>query len=197
MSNRIVVILFLSMAFISCRKDVLKPVPLAADPVSGIRYIDLGEQEARPKKSKSIDLDGDGKVDFSFSTLLVGDPILRHDKLQFYVYSRVGTYLLSNEQDQSPVLNKEEAIDLEVPDFNWYEISAIVLTEKVIVEKGPVQWKGLWKEADHKYLPVQIRKSNQYFTGWIELSFDIHYERIILHRAAINTIPNRSITAGI
>jgi len=46
-------------------------------------------------------------------------------------------------------------------------------------------------------LPVQVLVNNQRFNGWVELSFDMSAEKIILHKAAISKLPERGVIAGV
>ena len=161
-----------------------------------MRYTELKDAEMGPGVTKRVDLDGDGTTDFSFNTLLVGDPVLMRDRLQFYVNSKIKTNLLNDNNDESPVFNKGEQIKLTHAGYTWYEISAIVLTEKITPLSSPVFWQGLWKNAHHKYLPVQIEKTGGIYIGWIELSFNQVTQKLILHRAAISTLPNTPVKAG-
>jgi hypothetical protein len=46
-------------------------------------------------------------------------------------------------------------------------------------------------------LPIQIKKDNKRFNGWVELSFDMDAEKVILHRAAISKLPESQVIAGI
>lgn len=61
----------------------------------------------------------------------------------------------------------------------------------------PVHWAGLWKNATHRFLPVQIKRNGQFYNGWIEISFDILNEKLVLHRTAISTEPGREVRAGV
>jgi hypothetical protein len=185
-----------SLLFIACKKEntAITPAPLPAHPQ--MVYTDLQHAAVKFLQSKRVDVDGDGSTDFSFGVLLVGDPILQRDKLQFYVNSGVKRNLLNDDQDQSPVLNKFDSIGKNHPGFTWWEISAIVLAEKVIDNSG-TSWQGLWKNADHKYLPIQVDKNGKLFHGWIELSFSTSEENLILHKAALSTEQERSVQAGV
>ncbi|HYO23056.1 MAG TPA: hypothetical protein VER36_11675, partial [Flavisolibacter sp.] len=78
----------------------------------------------------------------------------------------------------------------------WYEVSSIVLAEKVIPLHGEVSWRGLWKEATHHYLPLQVEKNGQIFLGWAEISFNTDTQKLILHKAAISTESGKEIKAG-
>ena len=103
-----------------------------------------------------------------------------------------------NSNENAPVLQKGELVPLEnFGGYNWYEVSQIELAQKVTGMTGEPFWEGLWKSSNHDYLPVQILVNNQRFNGWVELSFDINSEKIILHKAAISKLPERFVIAGI
>ena len=131
-----------------------------------------------------------------FNTLLLGDAIGQRDRLQFYANSSIDAFQPVNEQEETPILSKDAPISLHFPGFTWYDITAIVLAEKVMLVSGETYWDGLWKNASHKYLPVQVKKNGQSFLGWVEMSFDKTAEKLILHKAAISTVAGREIKAG-
>ena len=178
--------------FSACNKDKTE-VPSPVHPV--MQYKDLQNAEVAYLKPKSIDIDNDGANDFSFGVELVGDPILQRDRWQYLALSKVNTNLLNNEQDQSPMLNKNDSIPVLYQNYQWFEISAIVLTEK-IVTMTESYWEGLWKNASHKFLPVQLKKGGRFYNGWVELSFDTAAEKLILHTSAISTEANETVKAG-
>ncbi len=176
----------------ACTKDPLEPGP---SPLPVMRYNDLQNAEVRFSQAKSVDIDNDGKADFYFGVTLVGDPLLKRDRWQYIAHSKVGTHLLNDEHDQSPMLHKGDWVYASQPGYQWFEISAIVLAEK-IVTMTETYWEGLWKNAAHKYLPVQLQKDQKTYNGWIELSFDAGSEKLILHRSAISTEANKAVKAG-
>jgi hypothetical protein len=176
----------------ACNKEKPEPLP-APHPV--MHYKDLQNSEVFYSKPKAVDMDDDGNNDFQFGVLLVGDPILQRDRLQYLAYSKVGTNLLNNEKDQSPVLKKADFISTAHQGYQWFEISAIVLAEKITTMTDSF-WEGLWRNALHKYLPVQIKKNEKLYNGWIEVSFDTVTEKLILHKAAISTEANKTVRAG-
>lgn len=185
-------LLLLTAAFSSCRKNN----SIVPESNAVMQYLNLQNTKLLFEQSMIIDINKDGTADFLFATLLVGDPVLKRDRKQFYAYSLKAAYLLNDNEDQSPVFNKGEAIADVVNGFQWYEVSAIVLAEKIVPLTGAPFWTGSWKATDHKYLPVQVKKNEKLYNGWIELSFDSTAENLILHKAAICTVPGKPIKAG-
>src|SRR6476469_2067775 len=118
-----------------CKKDTTdQPPPVPVHPV--MIYKDLGNFEVSNGYSQNLDLDNDGITDCSFSVQLVGDPIMKVDKLQYYVFSRIKRNLLNDQNDESPMLNKYDLIKNEHPGYTWYELSFILLTQKIISDGG-------------------------------------------------------------
>jgi hypothetical protein len=190
--NKLFSFLLLAVLFASCDKEHL-PDP-APEPT--IRYTDLQNAEITAGTHKRLDIDGDGVNDLLFNTLLLGDPISQRDRLQFYANTSIDTYQPVNNHEESPVLVKDVPITFQFPDFTWYDITAIVLAEKVMFVSGETFWDGLWKNASHKYLPVQVKRNGQSFLGWVEMSFDKTAEKLILHRSALCMTAGKEIKAG-
>jgi hypothetical protein len=193
--TKTLLLLTASLMFVACGKEP----PIELPPVSThpqMAYRDLGNKEVKYGQYQKVDIDNDGTEDFRFSVLLLGDPILQRDRMQFYANSNIKRNLLNNQVDESPMLHKGDSIALSHPGYKWWEISSIVLVEKIIDNNGD-HWEGLWKNADHQYLPVQVEKNGKLFHGWIELSFDTIREVMILHKSAISTEENKTVKAGI
>lgn len=175
-------------------KDIIQP-PIQVHPQ--MRYTELNNVTIKFGQQKSLDIDGDNTKDLLFSTVLVGDPIARVDKRRYFVTASFDVFSLVNEQEETPALNKEDAITISnPPGFNWYNASSLVLAEKIIEETGPAHWEGNWKNADHHYLPVQVRNNNLRYNGWVEVSFKMDSGELILHRAAVAVEAGRDVKAG-
>jgi hypothetical protein len=187
-------LVFLSLAFVSCRKDPDLPPP--EDPHPAMSYKDLQNAEVKYQQPKFFDLDNDGTTDFYFNVLLVGDAIGQRDRMQFYANSGIRRNLLNDAYDQSPILSKPDSISKQMPGYTWWEVSAILLAEKIIDNNGS-HWDGAWQKADHKYLPIQIQDHDKVYHGWIELSFSTTGEKLILHKAALCKEEGKTVKAGI
>jgi hypothetical protein len=192
--RKILIIMTASIFFIACSKKPPLNPPATSNPL--MTYKNLNDQVVKYGQTQYIDVDNDGSKDFKFDVLLVGDPILQRDRIQFYANSGIKRNLLNNSVDESPMINKGDSISKVHNGYTWWEISAIVLAEKIVDNNGS-HWEGLWKDADHKYLPIQMEKSNKLYHGWIELSFNTAEEKLILHKAAISIEEEKSVQAGI
>jgi hypothetical protein len=166
-----------------------------------MEYTDLKEKAIAFKSGYWFDLDKDGQNDFGFSTLLVGDPLLERDYHQYSIVSNLYTNCQVNDNEvndneETPVLQKGDKIGpAPLEGFHWYNASHVVIAQKIIEEKGTT-WSGNWKSISHGYQPVSILKGDKTYYGWIELSFDMQNEKIILHRAAVAKEANVAVRAG-
>jgi hypothetical protein len=192
--RKILIVITASISIVACSKKPPLNPPVSSHPV--MSYKILAGKEVKYGQSQYIDIDSDGSTDFKFSVLLVGDPILQRDRVQFYANSGIKRNLLNNQVDESPMMNKGDSISKLHNGYTWWEISSIVLAEKIVDNNGS-HWEGLWKNADHKYLPIQIEKNSRLYHGWVELSFNTADEKMILHKAAISTEEDKSVQAGI
>ncbi|WP_121356079.1 hypothetical protein [Flavisolibacter nicotianae] len=177
----------------ACHKQPERPSPVNQHPQ--MHYLDLGNAEVKYLQGKGFDINGDGKTDFWFHVQLVGDPLLQRDRLQFIASSTIHSNLLNDPDDHSPVLNRMDPISPIMVGYDWWEISAIVLTEKIMMIAGSY-WEGAWKNAVHKYLPIQLETQGKNYQGWVELTFDMDKEKLILHRAALCTEAEKEVKAG-
>ena len=188
--------LILMLGVSSCTKEK-KPVPVPVTPPLAMEYFNLDKEIIADAPGFLLDVNHDRRVDLAFTTLLLGDPIYRVDKMQFLVSSNKDVNLPVNGSEEVPVMYRGESI---VPgNFNgyqWFEISSILLVQKVISFTAPPAWEGHWKNASHRYLPYQLIINEKTYNGWVELSVDIVHEKIVLHKAAICKEPNKTIKAG-
>jgi hypothetical protein len=175
----------------SCKKDEAT-LPQPTHPA--MHYTTI-EQEVKQGVIYRLDIDHDGSIDFGFATLLVGDPVFQVDKLQYYATSGIDRNLLNDEQDQSPVLSKGDRIGAVHTGYTWFEISSILLCQKLTFTSS-VQWDGLWKAASHKYLPVQVKRNQQLFHGWVEISMDTTSGVMTIHKSGISTEEGKEVKAG-
>jgi len=194
-ASRLLFTTIIALALISCKKES-SDTPAKTGPV--MEYFSFNDREIRENTGGfSIDVDHDGRNDLAFTTLLVGDPLNQVDKRQFLVSSNIQVNLPVNGNEEIPVMNSGDAIVLNnFNGYQWFELSAILLVQKITSFNAPVRWEGRWKNVSHKYMPYQLLKNNDRYNGWIEISVDIANGKVIVHRAAISKEPNRAIKAG-
>jgi hypothetical protein len=160
-------------------------------------YINLSDTVLNFSGSPIIfDLNGDGQKDVRFNTLLVGDPLYQVDKKQWLVTTSFDTNL-PIQDERMPVMHSMD--DIPITDFlgyNWYNANSVLLAQRIEGMTGQLYWEGDWKEANHNYIPIQIKRDNALYNGWVEVSFSINNEKLILHNAAICKEKNRPIKAG-
>lgn len=192
---KLLLLLTVVTLFAGCQKERDKN-PGDPETHPPMTYTDLNDAQLQFGGSKSLDIDANGSVDFHFHTLYVGDALLRRDRKQYYITSGIGVNLLNDANDQSPVLQKGDGVKRIHPGYDWWQISSIVLAEKIIPEGAAEFWQGNWKNVSHKYIPVQLMKDEKPYHGWIEVSFDTFTEKLLLHRAGICALPDVEIKAG-
>ena len=183
----------LLLTFFSCRK-----VNSAPPMEEGMDYIDFKSREIKAgAPGFSFDMNGDGRKDILFFTMLVGDPINQVDKLQFLIGSNIEVNLPVRPSEEIPVMQQGDQIKPgDFDGYAWYQLSSVVLVQKIMSMTEPPQWEGHWRDAVHRFAPYQVVEGNNRYSGWVELTVDIPNERIVLHRAALSRVPNKIIAAG-
>ncbi len=177
--------------FRGCKKEG----SLVAEPKPEMIYTEHGLL-ITGKTMTSIDLDGDGIRDLNFQVQPVSDPSLKVERKQFNVYSRIHSALLNDRMDQSPVLTTEERIRPNHPGFDWWEIAAVVLAEKITLLNGSTYWKGDNMNENKYYLPVRIAQQRNFHYGWLEFSIDKENETLVIHRSGIAKEAGKVVVAG-
>jgi hypothetical protein len=190
------VAIMIALVFISCRKE--RPCKPAPEPGPAMKYMNLNNREIKANTAAfNIDVNQDGRPDLVFTTLLVGDNLNQIDKLQFLVGSNIDVNLPVNINEDIPVMKKGDAIlPTNFNGYEWFELSSIVLIQKIISLTQPPFWRGRWLEAVHNYVPFQMKENDKRYNGWVDISVDIPGEKIIVHKLAISTEANRVVKAG-
>jgi len=189
MAFGLALVIFLS----ACTKTPVKPTPVYPK----MTYRNLSDSTVMFGRSASFDLDGNGEKDIHFGTLLVGDPLSQQDKRQWLATSSFNTSLPVNNDENIPVLDLADLIPInDFSGYRWYNASGIVLSQKVISLSVPPYWEGAWRDASHRFIPIQLRKNSLVYNGWVEVSFDQLQEKMILHASAVSEQPDKSVLAG-
>ena len=187
--------IFILFIITACGKPVVPTPPQETHPQ--MSYIDLADTAIVFGRKASFDLDSNGEKDVYFSTQLVGDPIYQHDKKQWLLSGSLNSVFPVNAIESIPVLQLNDSIHFNAfPAYSWYNISDLLLTQQIININIPPYWDGDWKEATHRFIPFQIKRNNDLYNGWVEVSFSITNEKLTLHKAAISKEANKAIRAG-
>lgn len=182
------------MMAVACKKSPPEP-PVQPHPSMFVK--DLSDSSLVFGKIASFDLDDNGEKDVLFSTQLVGDPVEQKDKKQWRVTTSFNANLPVNSTEHIPVLRYLDSISLnDFSGYAWYNASSILLSQKTLTMTTPPFWEGDWKEASHRFVPIQLRKQDGLYNGWIEVSFSTASEKLTLHRTAICKEANKSVIAG-
>jgi len=194
--------LALAALLAACNKDhSTTPIPGKPYPDQPeMLYTDLKDVTIKQGQSFYIDLNKDGDKDVSFGTWYIGNPNQHEDEVLFYAQSYISSMLLMDTTNESsPRYTKGASIGINImpSHHQWYELSMTEIARKNIPATYPIYWEGLWKQARHLYLGVQVQKGYEWYAGWVELSFDTATEKLTLHRAAISKTPRVSVYAGI
>jgi len=186
-------LLFIGLMAVSCHKDPVQP---PKQPPASMKYVAFHDLELPFGKGLSIDLDEDGMKDIFFSSILVGDPLDQADKHQFLFGTSPYTFSPVNDMEETPALTQGGVISAaSFPGHHWYNAN-VILAQKVIKENIPDSWLGNWKDKSHRYIVLRVDQHDQPYYGWIELSFDMQGEKIVLHRAALCKESGREVKAG-
>jgi hypothetical protein len=178
----------------ACKKEKPQNIPEPA-----MEYFTFNDNEIKAgAPAFFVDLNNDGRNDISFFTLLVGDALNQVDKLQFIVQSNIKVNLPVKPGEEIPLMKQGDLIPLtDFDSYQWFELSSIMLFQKITSFTQPPVWEGHWKDAVRKYIPYQLLDADKIYCGWLEVSADIPNERLLLHKAAISKEPNKIIKAGI
>lgn len=181
--------------FTACKKSSSPP---ENQPSERMVYFDLNNKQIRyGQPAYLLDCNGDGRKDLVFGVQIVGDPINQVDKYEFSVGADAMTRLPLNAVSEMPVCDRGFVIPaFDFSDYSWYQANAVVMMRKIVKDAFPDRWEGLWKNAQHKYIPFQVMRNNNHYNGYVEISTDLANEQIILHGGAICKYPEVQIITG-
>ena len=166
-----------------------------------MNYVNFN-QEMTFGQTLSVDVDSNGIQDFLFYTLPVHDAPRGKDYHQFHF---TGSYVCGTPVDfsksdfQTPALAKNAAISDSLPGkLPWFNATGVMLARKVVGGTGAAAWEGDWKDAQHHYLAIRVdRDGLHYYYGWLDVSFDIAAEKLLLHCGALCKEAGTEVKAGL
>jgi hypothetical protein len=182
------------LLLLSCSKGE-NTVSLPPPPPVLIQYWDLHDKEVSLESPKALDLDCDGIQDLYFTAVTLA-PAPAAIELRFSVSSRVHAALLTNPQEQTPCLYRNEPVNTAAPAWHWQDTASAVMAIEVRGNTGGSNWIGNWSVASRRYLPYRLRRSGKEHYGWVEISLDRQKRSLVLHRAALTIESSKPIRAG-
>jgi len=191
--NRLLIFLLVAVLLYGCKKSD-DPLP---EPT--MEFLSLNNVEVKDGTFQRVDLGEINSPDFTFSSRTITDQTLNQTKFQFFVTTRIDSYLMLTTGTQSgKKFTKGDSIrTVASAGSTWSSFTLMILAQKITPAAGASYWDGEWKDASHHFLPIKItRKNGDVHVGWIELSMDIASEKVILHRAAISIDPEKNVRAG-
>jgi len=179
--KQLIILSMIIISFASCEQDEgVQP---------SIKYIDLNDITAGQSQSFSLDIDKDGDTEFLFTTLLTEDQ--SGDQRQFIILPARANQVFEI-TGRVGVLRAGQ----EIAPGNPFDKNLQPMIVKSITD-GSVTWSGDWKDVDSKFIGIRFRLTDQeYYYGWIRISFDQANEQFIIHDFAYRTTLNIGIKAG-
>ncbi len=179
--RKFIILILAFFAFVSCEEEEVVP-PM-------IRYTNLNNATAGELKSFSLDIDTDGDSEFLFTTALAANAL--GDYRQF-VITAPRTNQVFEIAGRAGVLEAGQ----EIAPGNPFEKNVQPLVTKRITNSG-ISWAGDWKDVRNKYIGIRFRlRDQEYYYGWIRVSFDKSAEQLILHDFAYQKKVNTGLKAG-
>lgn len=166
----------------SCREEEVAPA-------QNVRYTDLQNREVGYNQSFSLDADGDGTNEFSFTTGLQQED--GTNQLHYKVVA-----LRSNRVFETSGQATKFQEGQEITPGNIFDKNVSPLVAKV-ESNGSIRWEGDWKDASNHYLGIQFSLSDgKMYYGWVRISFNRVTEKLIVHDFAYHKEANSKLLAG-
>lgn len=194
-------------------KDPLVPVIPEQEtsiPVSGttvtknrIVYTQI-DQELSYNKFITIDADHNGKNDFYFTSVLVGQDNQSHLFLMASPVSASGAKLLVDSSQElligmwgKPVDANTAISAAEPANTSWsnYLIKSMLL-DVVETDQQGNSFNGPWVAKADKYLAMQVIISGKVHYGWIHFTHSVNEKRMMIVGFAYNDVAEEAIRAG-
>lgn len=162
---------------------------------SNIIYKNMGDVEIAFNKSISCDVDDDGINDFTIGSQKIISTSEQSTNNRYFFTGSFRLYSPIDNMEQTRLLSVGDIVsENNFPTYEWFNSSKIILVEKVIPLSGNIFWKGEWRDVSHMFMAFAVEKNEKRYYGWLELSFSKEKEAVILHRSAISSQAETSIT---
>ncbi|MCA6078853.1 hypothetical protein [Fulvivirga sedimenti] len=139
-----------------------------------------------------LDIDRDGKSDFSFTTASIYNEGAVYNK---YMIHALQNHEILNAAEHAAVLENNEVIGTDMDASIHWTSGAGQIIEQIITNEG-TNWFGTWSGGRSQYVGIKVNKNGNAYYGWVEIIVDPATEQAYVVDYAINRTPNTSISAG-
>jgi hypothetical protein len=178
-------VLLLAVLLTGCERETLiAPVPDT-------------RARATPTESRSIDLDGNGSVDFVFSYIgyQTTDYPPSATSWLLNVYARDSNQV-QFAHPSGPVPMRDSVLIDET--IGWADYGASLASVNWNYSRGwDSTWSGIWIGVGERSLGLRLRKTGLYHYGWVKLSVGLHDGVLTIADSGYQILPNTPILAGI
>lgn len=130
-----------------------------------------------------LDIDKDGKGDFSFQTVSVAD----NGEIQTsYLVHPMGKNQVLSVEGSAAIAEAGEVIAEELPRGNvhWSAKHAEIIQSTY--NDGSMDWFGTWSGGREQYLGIKLVKDGKSYLGWVRVEISPETEKAYVKEYAIN-----------
>lgn len=184
------VLIVLVLAFFASCTD--NKVEIPSSPT--INYYNLHNAQVDYNTPYLLDINKDDVTDFQFFAAFAEGT--GNGRLDFAVTSE-GENLILSDFRTPKVFNKYDNITItNNPPHNWTMHNPILITRIYTDDPATAYWEGIWKGQVDKYLGVKVKVRNNYYTGWIRITYSTNTSKITINDCAISKNSGFGIQAG-
>jgi hypothetical protein len=159
-----------------------------------INYHNLHNVQVDYKTPYLLDINKDGVTDFQFvATFAEGSG---NGRLEFSVISEGENLVFANFRTPK-AFNKYENITIPNSTPHTWTIHNPILISRIFTDDpATIYWEGPWKGRIDKYLGVKVKAGNNYYTGWVRITYSATTSKITINDCAISKNSGFGIQAG-
>ncbi len=146
----------------------------------------------------SLDLDKDGRSDFTFSVEMVVEDDWKYT--HYYIVPKNENEVILLEEIDAQAIDLGTIINATTKINNqWSNNKGLLLEVQERAGVKPV-WTGNWSTntLQKHYLPVRLKKNNKFYYGWIEMHYNSSTgkDQFVISSTAVHELPDEEIKAG-
>ncbi|MEJ8801602.1 hypothetical protein [Pontibacter sp. H249] len=192
--KKMLTLAFMALAFTSCDKEDGE----LTEPLTYVhKQINSSFKYTAPTQ---VDVNDDGKNDFSFGNVLVSDSRGGHNL--FYVRALEANQVLLNMQEEISIGHWSAALQVNdmvqednSKNFQWVRGAGFLLDQRKPDEVHTF-YEGPLASYNTLYLGIRLKEGDTYKTGWIKLSYIMGSEKVDIVEAAFHPSASKAVKAG-